>query len=128
MKVSDFKESAWQSTKIGAGPIPILTDEGWLLFYHGVITTCNGFRYSLGAALLDIDKPDKVLYRSKEYLLAPAAEYELSGDVPNVVFPCAALTDNEGRVSVYYGAADTVVAMAFGYINEIIDFVKRKSF
>ena len=128
MKVSDFKESAWQSTKIGAGSVPILTDEGWLIFYHGVITTCNGFRYSLGAAILDTNKPDKVLYRSKEYLLAPSADYELKGDVPNVVFPCAALVDEKGRVAVYYGAADTVVAMAFGNINEIIDFIKRKSF
>jgi beta-1,4-mannooligosaccharide/beta-1,4-mannosyl-N-acetylglucosamine phosphorylase len=128
MRVANFKESAWQSTKIGAGSIPILTKEGWLLFYHGVINTCNGFRYSLGAAILDTDKPDKVLYRSKEYLLAPSAAYELTGDVPNVVFPCAALTDNEGRIAVYYGAADTVVALAFGYIDEIIDFVKRKSF
>ena len=108
MKVADFKESAWQSTKIGAGSVPILTDEGWLLFYHGVITTCNGFRYSLGAAILDTDKPERVLYRSKEYLLVPSADYELNGDVPNVVFPCAALTDNKGRVAIYYGAADTV--------------------
>jgi beta-1,4-mannooligosaccharide/beta-1,4-mannosyl-N-acetylglucosamine phosphorylase len=120
MKVADFKESAWQCTKIGAGSVPILTDEGWLLFYHGVITTCNGFRYSLGAAILDTNKPDKVLYRSKEYLLAPSVEYELTGDVPNVVFPCAALTDNDGRVAVYYGAADTVVGLAKTTVEELL--------
>ena len=61
-----------------------------------------------------------------EYLIGPAAPYELQGDVPNVVFPCAALQDGE-RVAVYYGAADTVVGMAFGYIKEIIDFTKRTS-
>ena len=111
---------------IGAGSVPFLTDEGWLMFYHGVITTCNGFRYSMGAALLDRENPAKVLYRTQPYLLAPAAPYELAGDVPNVVFPCAALHD-EKRVAVYYGAADTVVGLAFGYIDEIIDFVKRNS-
>ena len=126
MKVTPFPESAWQCTKIGAGSVPFLTDEGWLLFYHGVITTCNGFRYAMGAAILDKDHPEKVLYRTREYLLGPAAPYELQGDVPNVVFPCAALQDGE-RVAVYYGAADTVVGMAFGYIKEIIDFTKRTS-
>ena len=60
-------------------------DEGWLLFYHGVITTCNGFRYAMGAAILDKDHPEKVLYRTREYLLGPAAPYELQGDVPNAV-------------------------------------------
>jgi beta-1,4-mannooligosaccharide/beta-1,4-mannosyl-N-acetylglucosamine phosphorylase len=124
MKVTPFPESAWQCTKIGAGSVPILTDEGWLLFYHGVITTCNGFRYSMGAALLDKADPSKVLYRTKPYLLAPAAPYELAGDVPNVVFPCAALHEGD-KVAVYYGAADTVVGMAFGYISEIIDFMKK---
>ena len=126
MKVTPFPESAWQCTKIGAGSVPFLTDEGWLLFYHGVITTCNGFRYAMGSAILDKDHPEKVLYRTREYLIGPAAPYELQGDVPNVVFPCAALQDGE-RVAVYYGAADTVVGMAFGYIQEIIDFTKRTS-
>ena len=126
MKVTPFPESAWQCTKIGAGSVPFLTDEGWLLFYHGVITTCNGFRYAMGSVILDKDHPEKVLYRTREYLIGPAAPYELQGDVPNVVFPCAALQDGE-RVAVYYGAADTVVGMAFGYIQEIIDFTKRTS-
>jgi len=126
MKVTPFPESAWQCTKIGAGSVPFLTEAGWLMFYHGVITTCCGYRYSMGAAILDKDNPEKVLYRTRDYLLAPAAPYELAGDVPNVVFPCAALQDGE-RVAVYYGAADTVVGMAFGYISEIIDFVKTHS-
>ena len=121
-----FADSAWQCTKIGAGSVPFLTDEGWLMFYHGVITTCNGFRYSMGAAILDKDNTAKLLYRTREYLLAPAAPYELQGDVPNVVFPCAALQDGE-RVAVYYGAADTVVGLAFGYIREILEFTKRTS-
>ena len=80
----------------------------------------------MGAALLDKNDPSKVLYRTQPYLLAPAAPYELMGDVPNVVFPCAALNDGD-KVAVYYGAADTVVGMAFGYISEIIDFMKKNS-
>lgn len=126
MGVTPFEVSAWQCLKIGAGPVPIKTDEGWLMFYHGVIRTCNGYRYSMGAALLDINDPSKVLYRTQPYLLAPAEMYELTGDVPNVVFPCAALTDGE-KVAIYYGAADTCVCAAYGKIGEIIEFVKRNS-
>jgi len=91
MKVTPFIDSAWQCTKIGAGAVPIKTKDGWLLFYHGVINTCNGFRYSMGAALLDLNNPSKVIARTQPYLLAPATLYETTGDVPNVVFPCAAL-------------------------------------
>ena len=127
MKVTPFPESAWQCTKIGAGPVPILTNEGWLLIYHGVINTCNGFRYSMGAAILDEHQPDIVKYRSRPYLLAPAEPYELMGDVPNVVFPCASIQDENDRIAIYYGAADTVTGIAFGYINEILKFVKENS-
>lgn len=127
MRPTPFEESAWQCTKVGAGPIPILTDEGWLLFYHGVITTCDGYRYSMGAAILDKEHPERVLYRSRFYLLAPAEPYETTGDVPNVVFPCAALTEGN-KVCVYYGAADTCVGLAFGYIDEIIDYVKKHNY
>ena len=66
----------WQETKIGAGPIPIETTEGWLMIYHGVLTSCNGFVYSFGAALLDLEEPWRVLHRSKQYLLSPQELYE----------------------------------------------------
>ena len=118
----------WQSTKVGAGPIPIETSEGWLLIYHGVLTSCNGFVYSMGAALLDLDKPWRVLYRTQPYLLSPWEQYECVGDVPNVAFPCAALVDApSGRVAIYYGGADTVTCLAFGYVEEIIEFTKKHS-
>jgi len=118
----------WQATKIGAGPIPIETSEGWLLFYHGVLTSCNGFVYSMGAALLDLEEPSKVIARTEPYLLHPKEPYEQVGDVPNVVFPCAALTDAEtGRIATYYGAADTVIGLAFCRIGEVVDFVREHS-
>jgi beta-1,4-mannooligosaccharide/beta-1,4-mannosyl-N-acetylglucosamine phosphorylase len=121
-------KGGWQSTKIGAGPIPIETTEGWLLFYHGVITMCNGFVYSFGATLLDLEKPWKVIYRTAPYLLAPQEMYERVGDTANVVFPCAALADAPtGRIAIYYGAADTVIGMAFTQVDEVLDFVKANS-
>ena len=116
---------SWESTKVGAGPTPIETEAGWLLLYHGVLTSCNGFVYSMGAALLDLDEPWRVLARGRDYLLAPQVAYEQVGDVPNVVFPCAALVDRErDRLTVYYGAADTVVCLAHGHLSELVDFVK----
>jgi len=118
----------WQSTKIGAGPIPIETSEGWVMIYHGVLTSCNGFVYSVGAALLDLDQPWKVIARTRPYILSPQALYECVGDVPNVVFPCAALVDAEtGRMALYYGGADTVTGLAFGYVQELVDFIKENS-
>ncbi|MCB0206899.1 MAG: hypothetical protein KDH89_18940, partial [Anaerolineae bacterium] len=72
--------------------------------------------------------PWKVIARGEPYLLAPQAPYERTGDVPNVAFPCAALVDGDtGRVAIYYGGADTVVCMAFAYVDEIIDFVKTNN-
>ncbi|MCG8569314.1 MAG: glycoside hydrolase family 130 protein [Spirochaetes bacterium] len=128
MGPKDFKVSAWQCTKIGAGPVPIETTEGWLIFYHGVLTSCNGFVYSMGAALLDLEEPWKVIYRNNSYLLSPQTIYECAGDVPNVVFPCAALADSDtGKIAIYYGAADTVTGLAFGQLEEIFDFLKKDS-
>ncbi len=118
----------WQSTKIGAGPIPIETTEGWLLIYHGVLTSCNGFVYSFGAALLDIDQPWKVIYRTAPYLMSPQTLYECVGDVPNVVFPCAALCDAPtGRIAIYYGGADTVTCLTFTQVDQLIDYIKENS-
>ena len=118
----------WQDTKIGAGPSPIETSEGWLLFYHGVANTCNGFVYSTGAALLDLDQPWKVLYRTNQAILMPEAPYETSGYVPNVVFPTTALVDSStGRIALYCGAADTFTTLAFCQVDELIAFMKENS-
>ena len=118
----------WQGTKIGSGATPIETSEGWLMFYHGVSGTCNGFVYSMGAAILDKENPSKVLYRTRDYLLTPEKEYETTGFVPNVAFPCATLQDPEtGRIAIYYGAADTYVAVAYAQVDELVKYIKENS-
>ena len=118
----------WESLKIGGGAAPIETSEGWLTFYHGVSGTCNGYVYSIGGAILDIDNPSKVLYRCENWLLTPEQWYEERGFVPNVCFPCATLHDAAtGRIPIYYGAADSYVCLAFGYMDEIIDYIKDHS-
>jgi beta-1,4-mannooligosaccharide/beta-1,4-mannosyl-N-acetylglucosamine phosphorylase len=119
---------SWCYTKVGAGPIPIETSEGWLLIFHGVLTSCNGFVYSMGAALLDLEQPWKVLYRGAPYLLSPQLLYECVGDVPNVVFPCAAVVDGAtNRMAIYYGAADSVVGLAFAKVDELVAWVKANA-
>ena len=93
-----------------------------------MLTSCNGFVYSFGAALLDLDEPWKVIRRGGPYLLSPQTIYECVGDVPNVVFPCAALLDRPtGRMAIYYGAADTVTALAFARLDEVLEFLRTDS-
>lgn len=114
----------WQSTKIGGGPAPIETSEGWLMFYHGVTGTCNGLVYSMGAVILDKDEPAQVKYRSRNFVLTPEEWYEERGFVNNVLFPCATLNDADtGRIAIYYGAADTYVGVAYTTVQEIVNYV-----
>jgi len=122
-------KDGWQWAKVGAGPVPIETDEGWLMIYHGVRITCSGFVYSAGAALLDLEKPWKVLYRTRKYILAPTELYERVGDVPCVVFPVATLLDRKtGRLALYYGCADTCVGLAYAQLSDLVEFTKKNSF
>jgi beta-1,4-mannooligosaccharide/beta-1,4-mannosyl-N-acetylglucosamine phosphorylase len=118
----------WESVKIGGGAAPIETSEGWLMFYHGVAGTCNGFVYSIGGAILDIDEPSRVKYRCRDFLLTPEEPYEERGFVPNVCFPCATLQDTDtGRIAIYYGAADTYVGLAFTYVDDVVAYIKEYS-
>ena len=119
--------SSWQSTKTGPGPAPVETKDGWLLVYHGVWTSCNGYIYYAGGALLDLDEPWKVLYRTRDYLLAPTELYERVGDVPNVIFPSSAIV-RDGIIRLYYGCADTCISIAEAELDEVVDFVKKHSF
>ena len=116
--------SAWDAY-IGGGAAPIETSEGWLLFYHGVTGTCNGYVYSIGGAILDRDEPSRVLHRCSTFLLTPETDYEERGFVPNVCFPCATLQDAAtGRIALYYGCADSYVGLAFTTADEVVDYIK----
>jgi beta-1,4-mannooligosaccharide/beta-1,4-mannosyl-N-acetylglucosamine phosphorylase len=119
--------SGWQSLKVGPGPHPLETTEGWLLIYHGAWQSCNGLLYSVGGALLDLEEPWKVLYRTRDYLLAPTENYERVGDVPNVCFPTALVVEGDG-VRLYYGCADTCVGMAEAKLADVVEFVKTHAF
>ena len=102
----------WEDFKIGGGTPPLKTERGWLIIYHGVqdIDRFNKI-YRAGLAILDLDDPAKVIYRSPEPVLEPVEEYEIKGAVPNVVFPTG-LVEKEGILYLYYGAADTTVCLA----------------
>lgn len=120
--------SGWNWTKIGPGPVPIETDEGWLIFIHGVHNTCSGFIYSMGAIITDKNDPSKVLYECKDSLLIPQADYELNGYTPNVCFPTSVICDGKtGRLAIYYGAADSTISLAFTTIDIVIDYIKKHS-
>lgn len=98
----------WESLKIGAGAPPIRTAIGWLFIYHGV---SQHREYSMGAAILDINNPTKILYRLPFPLLTPSEKYEESGVVPNVVFGTS-VVELVANYHIYYGAADDVIAAA----------------
>lgn len=116
----------WEGLKIGGGAAPIETSEGWLIFYHGVVNTCNGYVYSIGAAVLDINEPSRVLHRCSNYILTPEEWYEERGFVPNVCFPCATLSDSDtGRIAIYYGCADSYVGVAFTTVQDVWDYILK---
>lgn len=117
----------WQDLKIGGGPAPIETTEGWLMLYHGVNRSCNGYIYSVGVVILDIDEPSKVKYRCENFIMTPEEWYEERGMVDNVVFPCATLCDADtGRIAIYYGAADTYTGLAFTTVEELVRCAKEE--
>lgn len=111
----------WDSAKIGIGPPPLATSEGWLICYHGVRMTAAGAIYRLGLALLDLDDPRIVIARGAEWVFGPQADYERAGDVPDVVFPCGwILRDDGDMIDLYYGAADSVVGLATASLVELL--------
>jgi len=114
----------WDTARIGIGPPPMETPEGWLLIYHGVRQTVAGALYRAGLALLDRDDPAKVLRRCAEWVLGPKETYELVGDVPGVVFPCGLLHDPDtDLLRMYYGAADTCIGLATARYSNVLDYV-----
>jgi len=111
----------WDAGKIGLGPPPLETTEGWLMMYHGVHATSDGPIYRMGLALLDLDDPRIVLHRTDEWVFGPIAPYEITGDVGRVVFPGGWVLDAPNdRLLLYYGAADTTVGVATARFSEVL--------
>ena len=114
----------WDANKVGLSPPLIETTRGWLMLYHGVKQTASGSLYRLGAALLALDQPEHCLLRGDEWIFGPEANYECEGDVANVTFPCGYTIGADGdTINLYYGAADTSVALATGSIAEILTWL-----
>jgi predicted GH43/DUF377 family glycosyl hydrolase len=114
----------WDANKVGLGPPPLETPEGWLVMYHGVRATVAGPIYRVGLALLDLEDPRIVRRRSDEWIFAPREPYEVTGDVGQVVFPCGWVVD-EGAdtLRMYYGAADTSICLATATFSGVMDHV-----
>ena len=116
----------WDAGKIGLGPPPLETAEGWLVMYHGVHATADGPIYRVGLVLLDLEDPRVVLHRTDEWVFGPIEPYELSGDVGRVVFPCGWVLDGPAdRLSLYYGAADSVIGVATASLSDVLARVRR---
>lgn len=118
------KGSWWDAYKVGLGPQPVETKDGWLIIYHGVKTTAAGSIYRLGLALLDLDDPSKLIARSDEWVFGPNEHYERIGDVPDVTFPCGVVLKGDDLI-MYYGAADTSMAIATASLKEVLEFIKK---
>lgn len=111
----------WDSLRIGIGPPLIKTAHGWLLIYHGVKETVAGALYRVGAALLDLEEPTRVLGRSSNWILGPRETYERTGDVPNTIFPCGLIHDlASNEIRLYYGAADTTICLATAKLDKLL--------
>jgi len=112
----------WDAHKVGLSTPPLFTPAGWLILYHGVKETASGDIYRLGLALLDTEDPTKVLRRSNEWIFGPKEWYELEGDIKNVVFPCGWVVENN-EVRLYYGGADSHVALATAKLSDLMDYI-----
>jgi predicted GH43/DUF377 family glycosyl hydrolase len=116
----------WDANKIGLSPPPIETPQGWLVIYHGVRQTSAGSLYRLGLALFDLHTPERCLKRSNEWIFGPEELYERRGDVDNVVFPCGYTIAPDGdTIHLYYGAADTSIALASGSVHALLEWLDQ---
>lgn len=117
----------WDANKIGLCSPPIETVEGWVMIYHGVRVTGAGVIYRVGLALLDLEDPTRIIRRGDEWVMSPREPYEIIGDVGYVVFPCGQVVDEAtGEIRLYYGAADSSIAVAHGNINEMLDWLMKR--
>ena len=117
----------WDGMKVGPGTPPFKTAKGWLHIYHGVCNTMAGAVYRLGAALHDFNHPSRILGVSDQWILQPQDPWELTGYVPNVVFTCGAVSEEDGTVKIYWGGADTVMCVGTAHIADLVDLCLNDS-
>jgi predicted GH43/DUF377 family glycosyl hydrolase len=118
----------WDANKIGLCSPPIETAKGWLTIYHGVRNTASGSIYRMGLALFELDRPHVCLQRGDSWIFGPEAPYERSGDVHDVVFPCGQTIGADGdTIHLYYGAADSCIALGTGSIRALLSWLDANS-
>jgi len=124
--VLEARPGSWDCHRVGLGPQPIRTKDGWLIIYHGVRVTASGSIYRVGLALLDLNDPTKIIKRSDEWVFGPKKAYERIGDVTSVTFPTGVIYNEETKeVYMYYGAADSSVCLAFAKLDRLLDYMKQ---
>ena len=122
------KGAWWDANKIGLSPPPIEIPQGWLTIYHGVRQTPASSIYRLGLALFDLHTPERCLKRSNEWMFGPEEAYERRGDVDDVVFPCGYTIASDGdTIQMYYGVADSSIALATGSIRTMVEWLEQHS-
>jgi len=111
----------WNAQKLGPTP-PIKTKKGWLDIIHGVFSPAGGTYYYIGAILLDLNEPWKVIGKTNSYLMAPEMSYERNGNCDNTIFPCGAIADEEkDELRLYYGACDFCICLATGSLSAVVE-------
>jgi predicted GH43/DUF377 family glycosyl hydrolase len=114
------RPDGWDNKRVGGGGVPIETEHGWLVLYHGYN---QEHCYRLGVCLLDLDDPRRVISRPAPAIFEPTETWEMKGDVPNVVFSAANPVVGD-TIYVYYGAADRVIGLATVGLGEMLDFAR----
>lgn len=114
----------WNTQKIGPTP-PLWTPSGWLDIMHGVSMVAGGTYYYVGAILLDLENPWKIIGKTNSWILSPREYYERNGNCDNTVFPCGALGDwDKDELRLYYGATDDKICLATGSMRELVEACK----
>ncbi|UCG07041.1 MAG: glycoside hydrolase family 130 protein [Desulfobacterales bacterium] len=116
----------WGPSKLGISTPPLKTDRGWFTLYHGVRETASGRLYRIGAMLLDLTDPSRISGYTEHFIFGPEELYERTGDVPNVVFPCGIILESDGTLKMYYGAADTCIAVAEAKLDHILKLCSNR--
>jgi predicted GH43/DUF377 family glycosyl hydrolase len=117
----------WDEMKVGPGAPPIKTPQGWLNIYHGVFNTMSGAVYRLGVALHALEDPSRVIAVADDWILQPESPHELIGYVPNVVFTCAAVVEQDETIKLYWGGADSVMCVGTTTIKKLLDHCSNRS-